>query len=219
MVQITRQVSELTAAVGGRHVIFVPVPGYRDDKSGAFLEPAELDDEQWRAMVRATDDLGKIVARGVRPAAGVPPARGQPRGDPGADRAVPGPRPTRATSPSAWTPATWPTGTRTTGPSSTATPTASATCTSSRWTRPSWPRPTARASPSARPWPWAPAASCPAGNPGLVEDATKALRELGRDLFVVVEQDMYPCDFGQPSSPIAQRTYTYLRGLGIGEQE
>ena len=46
----------------------------------------------------------------------------------------------------------------------------------------------------------------------------KALRELGRDLFVVVEQDMYPCDFGQPK-PIAQRTYTYLRGLGIGEEE
>ena len=38
---------------------------------------------------------------------------------------------------------------------------------------------------------------------------------LDRDLFVVVEQDMYPCDFGQPK-PIAQRTYTYLRGLGIG---
>ena len=43
IVRITRQVAELTAAVGGRHVIFVPVPGYRDDKTGAFLEPAELD--------------------------------------------------------------------------------------------------------------------------------------------------------------------------------
>jgi hypothetical protein len=29
---------------------------------------------------------------------------------------------------------------------------------------------------------------------------------------------MYPCDFGQPK-PIAQRTYTYLRSLGIGEEE
>ena len=60
--RITRRVSELTAAVGGRHVIFVPVPGYRDDKTGAFLEPAELDDEQWRTMIRAAGDLGKMVA-------------------------------------------------------------------------------------------------------------------------------------------------------------
>jgi inosose dehydratase len=61
-------------------------------------------------------------------------------------------------------------------------------------------------------------ASCepPRGEP-VVEDVAKALRALDRDLFVVVEQDMYPCDFGQPK-PIAQRTYTYLRGLGIGEE-
>ena len=61
-------------------------------------------------------------------------------------------------------------------------------------------------------------ASCepPRGEP-VVEDVAKALRTLDRDLFVVVEQDMYPCDFGQPK-PIAQRTYTYLRSLGIGEE-
>ena len=62
IVRITRQVAELTAAVGGRHVIFVPVPGYRDDKTGAFLEPAELDAGQWRTMIQATDELGKMVA-------------------------------------------------------------------------------------------------------------------------------------------------------------
>ncbi len=165
IVRITRQVSELTAAVGGRHVVFVPVPGYRDDKTGAFLEPAELDDEQWRTMIRATSELGKMIRRGVRPAAGIPPARGQPRGDAGADGAVPRPDQIRRTSRSAWTPATWRTGTRTTWPSSAATPAASATCTSSRWTRPSSRRPTVRASPSGRRWPWAPAASRPAGSP------------------------------------------------------
>jgi inosose dehydratase len=52
-------------------------------------------------------------------------------------------------------------------------------------------------------------------NPDL-EAVTRTLRELGRDLFVVVEQDMYPCDFGRPK-PIAERTRAYLRGLGIGE--
>ncbi len=37
------------------------------------------------------------------------------------------------------------------------------------------------------------------------------------DLFVVVEQEMYPTDFDKPK-PIAQRTYTCLRGLGIGRE-
>ena len=66
-------------------------------------------------------------------------------------------------------------------------------------------------------------ASCepPLGEPN-VEDVAKALRnidrgDLGRDMFVVVEQDMYPTSFDKPK-PIAQRTYTYLRGVGIGEE-
>ena len=62
-------------------------------------------------------------------------------------------------------------------------------------------------------------ASCepPRGEPDI-EAVTKALRELGTDLFVVVEQDMYPVDFDLPK-PIAQRTYDYLRGLGIGQPD
>src|SRR4051812_20851359 len=39
----TRRVAALTAALGAEHVVFVPVPGYRDDVTGAYLEPAELD--------------------------------------------------------------------------------------------------------------------------------------------------------------------------------
>lgn len=64
----TRAVAALTAAVGGRHVVFVPVPGYRDDTTGAYLEPAELDADGWRTMVRAADELGRIVLEehGVR---------------------------------------------------------------------------------------------------------------------------------------------------------
>jgi len=58
----TRRVAELSAAVGARHVVFVPVPGYRDDTTGAYLEPAELDPGEWRAMTRATDELGKVLA-------------------------------------------------------------------------------------------------------------------------------------------------------------
>jgi len=64
----TRKVAELTSALGARHVIFVPVPGYREDTTGAYLEPAELDDEAWRTMIRATNELGRASAEeyGVR---------------------------------------------------------------------------------------------------------------------------------------------------------
>jgi inosose dehydratase len=59
-------------------------------------------------------------------------------------------------------------------------------------------------------------ASCepPSGEPD-VESVTQALRELGIDLFVVVEQDMYPVDFDRPK-PIAQRTFDYLHSVGVG---
>jgi sugar phosphate isomerase/epimerase len=42
-----------------------------------------------------------------------------------------------------------------------------------------------------------------------------ALDGLGAELFTVVEQDMYPCDFGKPK-PIAARTYGYLNSHGLG---
>jgi inosose dehydratase len=59
-------------------------------------------------------------------------------------------------------------------------------------------------------------ASCepPRGEPAI-EEVAQALTQLDRDLFVVVEQDMYPVAFDQPK-PIAQRTYHYLRSVGIG---
>ena len=58
----TRRVAELTRAVGAKHLIFVPVPGYRDDRTGAYLEPAELDPEGWATLIRSVNELGKIVA-------------------------------------------------------------------------------------------------------------------------------------------------------------
>jgi inosose dehydratase len=62
IVDKTRKVCALTAAVGGRHVIFVPVPGYRDDNTGAYLEPAELEPDAWETLLRAATELGKIVS-------------------------------------------------------------------------------------------------------------------------------------------------------------
>jgi inosose dehydratase len=51
-----------------------------------------------------------------------------------------------------------------------------------------------------------------------IESVTNALLELEADFFVVVEQDMYPVDFDLPK-PIAQRTYNYLRSVGIGQPD
>src|SRR5207244_5594650 len=58
----TRRVAELTSALGGRHLVLVPVLGYRDDNTGAYLEPAELDADGWQTLIRASDELGKIIA-------------------------------------------------------------------------------------------------------------------------------------------------------------
>lgn len=52
-----------------------------------------------------------------------------------------------------------------------------------------------------------------------VEPIAEALKALDRDeVFVIVEQDLYPCDFDVPE-PIARRTYDYLRSVGIGGDE
>lgn len=42
-----------------------------------------------------------------------------------------------------------------------------------------------------------------------------ALAGLDRDLYCIVEQDMYPCDFDRPA-PIARRTRAYLESCGLG---
>jgi len=64
----TRRVAELTSALGGRDLVFVPVPGYRDDNTGAYLEPAALDADGWQTLTRSADELGKIIGQdyGVR---------------------------------------------------------------------------------------------------------------------------------------------------------
>ena len=215
IVAITRQVSELTAAVGGRHVIFVPVPGYRDDSTGAFLEPAELDAEQWRTMIRATDELGKMVAEeyGLR-------LQFHPHADSHVETQAQTERFLDETDPR-YVNLCLDTG-------HLAYRHADNVALINRYPdrigyvhiKQMDPAIVARADREGLAFGQAVAmgASCepPSGEP-VVEDVAKALRALDRDLFVVVEQDMYPCDFGQPK-PIAQRTYTYLRGLGIGER-
>jgi inosose dehydratase len=55
-----REVGKLTAAVGGKHVIFVPTPGYRD-ADGGYIEPAELDADDWNRYLRSSETIGKIL--------------------------------------------------------------------------------------------------------------------------------------------------------------
>ena len=54
----------------------------------------------------------------------------------------------------------------------------------------------------------------PLGEPDM-PSLLDALAALDRDLFCIVEQDMYPCDFERPL-PIAIRTQQYFRTCGLG---
>ncbi|WP_067966642.1 TIM barrel protein [Nocardiopsis trehalosi] len=55
-----RRVAELTAAVGAHHLVFIP-PLYRDERTGAFLEPPDLDADGWRTLLRGADELGRVL--------------------------------------------------------------------------------------------------------------------------------------------------------------
>jgi inosose dehydratase len=60
MLAATCRVAELAAAAGAHHLVFIP-PLYRDEKTGAFTEPPQLDGAQWAALTTAASELGKIL--------------------------------------------------------------------------------------------------------------------------------------------------------------
>jgi inosose dehydratase len=60
IVEGTRMVAELAAALGARHMIFLP-ESYRDLRTSADLGPRTLDDESWRTLTRSADEIGRIV--------------------------------------------------------------------------------------------------------------------------------------------------------------
>ncbi len=214
IVRITRQVAELTAAVGGEHVIFVPVPGYRDDTTGAYLEKAELDAGAWQTLICATNELGKVVAQeyGVR-------LQFHPHADSHVERQEQTERFLDDTDPR-YVSLCLDTG-------HLAYRHADSVAIIRNYPERIGYVHIKQMDPAiveiagrddlAFGQAVAMGASCepPAGEPD-VESVTRALLELDRDLFVVVEQDMYPVDFDQPK-PIAQRTYSYLRSVGIGQ--
>jgi inosose dehydratase len=53
-------VARLAGALGAGHVVFLPTM-YRDLSDGRRLEPAELDQDQWRALVEGADHLARVL--------------------------------------------------------------------------------------------------------------------------------------------------------------
>jgi len=209
----TRKVAELTAAVGGRHLVFVPVPGYRDDTTGAYLEPAELTGEEWTTMVRAADELGRIVAGDYGVA-----LQFHPHADSHVETQDQIERFLADTDPR-YVNLCLDTG-------HLAYRRADSVELIRRYPerigyvhiKQMDPDVVARAEREDLAFGQAVAlgASCepPAGLPD-VPSVVAALSELDTEMFVVVEQDLYPVDFDVPG-PIAARTRDYLRTVGVG---
>ncbi|MEU1160292.1 TIM barrel protein [Streptomyces sp. NPDC005921] len=60
MLAHVRQVAALTQAAGAHHLVLIP-PMYRDEKTGAFTESPELTAEQWAGFGKAADRLGRLL--------------------------------------------------------------------------------------------------------------------------------------------------------------
>ncbi len=60
MLAHVRQVAALTAAAGAHHLVFSP-PMDRDETTGAFTESPGLTAEQWAGFGRAADRLGRLL--------------------------------------------------------------------------------------------------------------------------------------------------------------
>jgi len=216
ILRATGKVAGLTAAMGATDLVFVPVPGYRDDKTGAWLEAAELDTHQWQTLVGATNEVGKMLAQdyGLR-------LQFHPHADSHVETQAQTERFLDQTDPR-YVSLCLDTG-------HLAYRHADSVAMIRRYPdrigyvhiKQMAPAVVARADREGLAFGQAVAmgASCepPAGEPEI-DQVAKALAELDRDLFVVVEQDMYPVQFDVPK-PIARRTRNYLRGVGIGVGE
>jgi inosose dehydratase len=208
----TRKVAALTAAMGAKHVIFVPVPGYRDDVTGAYRRPAELDPDEWATMIRSVNGIAKAITEeyGVR-------LQFHPHADYHVETQSQTERFLDDTDPAyvslcldtghlAYRRADIPAIIR-----------AYPDRIGYVHIKQMDPQIVARAEAEDMAFGQAVAmgASCepPAGLPN-VPSVIEALAELDAELFVVVEQDMYPVPFDVPL-PIATRTRRYLNSVGL----
>jgi inosose dehydratase len=60
MLTAIRGVASLTAAMGAHHLVLIP-PLFRDEKTGSFTESPELNDDQWTGLCQAANELGRIL--------------------------------------------------------------------------------------------------------------------------------------------------------------
>lgn len=208
----TRRVAELTRAVGAEHVVFVPVPGYRDDATGAYLEPAGLDEDAWKTLVSSVNELGKIVAEdyGVK-------LQFHPHADSHVETQAQTERLLQETD-ARWVNLCLDTGHLAyTRADNVAIIRGYPDRIGYVHIKQMNPVIVQKAEQEDLAFGQAVAmgASCepPVGLPDI-PSVVEALDELDAELFVVVEQDMYPVGFDQPE-PIARRTRDYLRGAGI----
>jgi inosose dehydratase len=207
----TRRVAELTAALGAADVVFVPVPGYRDDATGGYLEPRELGYGQWRTLCANTDVLGRMLFEeyGLR-LRFHPHADYQVENQDQVERLLDGTDPRFVS--------------LCLDVGHLAYRRADVLGLIRRYgervgyvhLKQMDPDLAARAAADDLAFGQAVAmgvsVTAPAGVPEI-PPVLRALAGLGRDLFVVVEQDMYPVDFDVPL-PIARRTFAYLTSLG-----
>jgi inosose dehydratase len=56
----TERVGELVASLGGGYVVLID-DVYRDLKTGAALAPAKLDDDSWKRLVETSNELGRLA--------------------------------------------------------------------------------------------------------------------------------------------------------------
>jgi inosose dehydratase len=191
----------------------VPVPGYRDDKTGAYLRAAELDDAEWKTMVSSVNTLGQVVKEEFGLS-----LQFHPHADYHVETQAQTERFLDDTDP-AFVNLCLDTG-------HLAYRRADVPAIIRKYPdrigyvhiKQMDPEIVARAEREDLAFGQAVAmgASCepPKGLPD-VPSVIEALAELDADLFVVVEQDMYPVDFDVPL-PIATRTRSYLNSRGLG---
>ncbi len=55
-----RKVAELTAALGAHHVVFLPKM-FRDERTGEYCDAPTLDDAGWTTLIRAANEVGKVL--------------------------------------------------------------------------------------------------------------------------------------------------------------
>ncbi|MCY1144511.1 TIM barrel protein [Actinoplanes sp. Pm04-4] len=208
----TRKVAELTAAVGGKNVVFVPVPGYRDDNTNAYLEPGELDADGWQALVKNSNTLGKVLLEeyGVH-------MRFHPHADYQVETQAQTERFLADTDPRyvslcldtghlAYRKADVPAIIRTY-------PDRIGYVHIKQMDPVIAERAVKEDLAFGKAVAQGASVEPPAGEPDI-PDVLAALSELDAELFVVVEQDMYPVEFDVPL-PIAERTRTYLNSVGL----